>query len=308
MKFLAYNVCLLPPYEAFLSGEPLTHRRTRYTALNRYLKPLLMNADVVVFCEMFRYTFPGDQPVERIKDGLEGLGYHVVDTDLRDGSAVNSGVVVASRLPIVSSDYHRFEASIGDELLSAKRFYEVVLRTADNALVLLYGTHMQAHLGVENARVRAAQLRQIKTAMDVGTVRHRPTATLILGDLNIDGPLSADDVDDYDEYVNLMATFPGFTDTALRSGGELATWDPTTNSVIRSKHQYQPPDDTAELTRKERLDYLLVAPSTLAVNAATRVVRPRFKGEDGIRDLSDHYGLLGDVVLPAPTEQQDIIV
>lgn len=308
MKFLAYNVCLLPPYEAFLSGEPLTHRRTRYTALNRYLKPLLMNADVVVFCEMFRYTFPSDQPIERIKDGLEGLGYHVVETDLRDGSAVNSGVVVASRLPIVSSVYHRFESSIGDELLAAKGFYEVVVRTADDAVVLLYGTHMQAHLGAENARVRAAQLRQIKTAMDSATVRYRPTATLLLGDLNIDGPLSADDADAYDEYVNLMATFPGFTDTALRTGGDLATWDPTTNSVIRSKFQHQPPDDPAELTRKERLDYLLVAPSTLAVNAVTRVVRPRFKGEDGIRDLSDHYGLLGEVMLPAATEQQDIIV
>ena len=316
MKLLSYNVCLLPPIEIFLSGEPLAKRRTRYTALRRHLKALLMDADVVVFCEMFRYTFPTDQSVEPIREDLEDLGYAVVDSGFRDGSAVNSGVVVAAKLPVVHSAYHRFEASIGDELLAAKGFYEVALRNSDNTIVLVYGTHMQAHLGVENAKVRAQQLRQIREAMENAQVRYAPQMTILMGDLNIDGPLTegrgesgdggvervegrvesgegrGESEGDYTEYNNLMSTFPEFIDTALRSGGELATWDPTTNSVIRSKHQHKPPADPAELTKRERLDYVLVSPATVGVSAATRVVRPRFKAEDGVRDVSDHYGLL----------------
>lgn len=301
LRILTLNVKLLPSYAKLVVEPWLCPRgwweenggwsdaqracQTRQALLDRAV-------DVVVLQELYQ-----EPERERARDVFRAAGFAYTTGPLGpDWLNEDSGLFLASRLPVRALRFEAYDASAGEDGLSDKG---VVCADLDCSGVWpgvdslqIFGTHLQS--GFAAHAIRRRQLQQLARAIrrELRPARRERTVALALGDFNVVGEDRAPDgrlVPGW-EYADLRRALPGARDLGgVHVPGEAGfTWDGTVNRWMT-----EPRDQS-----RKRLDYVFALDHVDAVGelrplqADAVAVDPFLV--DG-RHLSDHFGIVADV-------------
>lgn len=186
-----------------------------------------------------------------------------------------SGLAIASRHPIVSTESRRFIGSnVGAERLARKGVMHARL-DVHGTLVDFFVTHLQSGYGVAPERVRARQLAQLREHVAELGAPDRPS--IVCGDLNVDGRSATRSK----EYATLQRIFDGFEDLGAADDRTTFHPHPAHNPLA---HRFEPG------APEQRIDYVLFR----AANGARATPPKRILDTvlEGTRTHpSDHYGL-----------------
>ena len=145
----------------FVEGTK-TRRATPHDAL-RVLRRL--NADIIVIPEFGRLDGLRDE----IHTAMASLGYEVVSTPYHDSNAPGLGLVVLSRLPVVSWHVHAL-AVTGRNLL------EVFCKDESGSRIRIIGVHLDDR----GEAIRMHQIRDVVQLVNADVT----TPTVLMGDMN----------------------------------------------------------------------------------------------------------------------------
>ena len=269
INVLAYNVWALLPGIASKSVSERLHQ----------LKDKLNGYDAIVFSELFdnarREVF-----LSALK---QEYPYQTKVVD-RSGSLEDGGVLVVSRWPIDKEQQTTFSQCDAEDCLSAKGVIYAKINKNGNPYHI-FGTHTQAWSQEKNQLTRAKQFEQMRGFIDNQYINGNEPV-IIAGDLNVDK------INFPQEYEQMLRTL--IAEEVPRSGGYPYTFDGAVNAWSNDK--------------AENLDYVLYSLSHLTpVNAFSQVVIPRSIHADVFTqyDLSDHFGIKGDLTFNMPATTTD---
>lgn len=283
-KILVYNVKFLPTlarvfesprfpgrYGFWEIGEKRRRDEERAALLAHQLTKA-HHYDLIVLAEVFALH------ARRIlKSELRRAGFQIVTCPITNPLVVTSGLLIASRRPVMDQSFFAFRHASGSDRFAKKGMLRVSLE-GEREPLHLFATHLQA--GDHAAAVRAAQLREARAFIDYELEGADDGRSAIMGDLNIIGEQEGKATS---EYRSLRQTFAEFLDLhhLLRRGAPEPTWDPIENRPMIGPGYKE----------KERLDYVLVRGEeeefTQERGASIGVERFIL---DGLA-LSDHYAL-----------------
>ncbi len=258
--------------------------------------------DIVCFQEVF------DEGIRKVlADGL-GAGFHLVkragDDDLDD----DSGLFVASRLPIVWYRFEEYHASAGSDAFSDKGVLGLCLdpstRFPGVPAIYWFTTHMQSDVSAAPTRLhQMRQLRRFIADMLRPVEATEEVLALLCGDFNVIGEsrtLDGDHLAPTAEYQALVSHL-GHPRDLFRTAHPAepgVTWDGLHNAMT-------PANDRTE----QRIDYLFAfdfvpafdtqdQPAPLRRFACAEVaVRPEPAPSGGGLHLSDHYAVEATLTL-----------
>ncbi len=204
---------------------------------------------------------------------------------------VGDELALASRLPVVAVDGHVYGHAAEEDRLAAKGVLHARLARADDDLIDVFVTHMQA--GAEHGAVRRRQIEELASFIrrKVNGATH---PVLVLGDFNVRGS-RVDRQDPSSDYRFLVQTL----NAALAPRRIIDTWlatnaeDPETDSGTKPRVL---PDGTRR-PHEERVDYVFLA----GPRATPRTMRLDFFASDLMVDgapvghLSDHAAVLAEI-------------
>lgn len=203
-----------------------------------------------------------------------------------DGSMRGSGLGIGARAPLTKTVLRSFGGErVGWDRLARKGalYAELALEGARPIDVLT--VHLQAGYDTAAARVRAAQLVELRLLIDEVGSSERPF--VVCGDFNIDGLEPSRGLP---EYQALRAALEGFSD--LGAASDMPTYHPHPEGNGLA-HSFDPD------AREQRIDYIFLRepsiPRSVQCKAVSRFFdRPltatTFEG-DKAGWASDHYGL-----------------
>lgn len=93
-----------------------------------------------------------------------------------------SGQMIASKFPIKSVDYERFQGMVGVENMAPRGILAATIETADKKEMKIYSVHTAPLLGNERAQARVQQLEHIQTKMEKDS--HPDLHQVLVGDFN----------------------------------------------------------------------------------------------------------------------------
>lgn len=218
-KVLQYNI-FGRPYTVSHDGQA-----ERLDALPLALSAANITFDVATFAEA---DDEGSRDDMFAAFASLGLNYHTTILQDYDGkSAINGGVVLVSRWPILREDQIVYrDACTGADCLAAKGVaYARVNKTEGGASKVfnVFATHMQAWSSDEDKKVRRAQAAQFKAFVIEMTIP-ADEPVLMAGDFNVDMVRGPGEVADL--LSILSAEMPAF------AGDVRFTSDPHTNVLV----------------------------------------------------------------------------
>ncbi len=273
------------------------------------------NVDVLVIQEAFT---PGCRSGADLRTLLSYYGwpYSTRNVGQETGKPADGGIFIASRWPILESDEIIYSDCSGTDCLAAKgAAYARVLKTVagETRRYNVFGTHLNA--GDEAAK-RTTRLEQARQLHEFASRQNIPAseAVVIAGDLNVDNLHAPDEVDAL--LAVLGAKLPEITGLTTNTTGpvghplhdrSMVKW---LDYVVYLSGYAAPRRATLEaipLRTREPFDVCMSAP--LAIGYVFPNSRPCSKTL-AIRDLSDHYPVLGRLSFPPqnrdPTEEKDL--
>ena len=283
-KILVYNVKFLPAlgrvfesprfpgrYGFWEIGEKKRRDEERAALLAHQLTKA-QHYDLIVLAEVFALH------ARRIlKSELRRAGFEIVTCSITNPLVVKSGLLIASRRPVIDKNFFAFRHASGSDRFAKKGMLRVSLE-GEREPLHLFATHLQA--GDHASAIRAAQLKEARAFVDYELENTELGRSAIMGDLNIIGERGGEATR---EYRSLRDLFGEFLDLhhLLRRGAPEPTWDPIENRPMIG------PGYEA----KERLDYVLVRgeEEELTAERGASIGVERFM-LDGLA-LSDHYAL-----------------
>ncbi|MAQ16575.1 MAG: hypothetical protein CMN30_17500 [Sandaracinus sp.] len=194
LRVLTYNVKFLPghvklgvppkgqPWGFWETGDQATGDEVRARAI---LAAVLTGGwDVICLQEVFEESLRC-----LLADGLRAAGYHLVEkASDHDLLQEDSGLFVASRLPVIFHRFAEYAAKEGSDALADKGVLGLCLETprawrAEPHQLYLFATHLQA-VGDETRRKQLRQLQRFIRAM-LDPVRAKGVSALLVGDMNV---------------------------------------------------------------------------------------------------------------------------
>lgn len=283
-KILVYNVKFLPMlgrvfesprfpgrYGFWEIGEKKRRDEERAALLAHQLTKA-RHYDLIVLAEVFALH------ARRIlKSELQRAGFEIITCPITNPLLVTSGLLIASRRPIIDQNFIAFRHASGSDRFAKKGMLRVSLE-GEREKLHVFATHLQA--GDHAHAIRRAQLQEARAFVDYELGRSDKGRSAIMGDLNIIGERDGKETR---EYRSLRRIFNEFLDLhrLLREGEPEPTWDPIENRPMIGPHYHE----------RERLDYVLVRgdEDEFSPERGTSIGVERFI-LDGLA-LSDHYAL-----------------
>lgn len=227
---------------------------------------------------------------------------------------IDAGLVIASRYPIVKTDYHTFSRAIYrsiDIIVSKGVLYARVSLFGDKPerYAHVFTMHLQANNGMDGIpfdKIRATQLAEIADFVKQMTEDDRHGVVILAGDFNVDARAGYDDPSSSTEYKAAVATLQSFRpETQLRDILYLANNEShpvTTAGGLKGTSQ-----------KNERLDYIFVSSAdgeagdvpliAEAVPGSVRVEELRkypLESDAPYDTISDHYGVNAEILFTEP--------
>lgn len=286
------------------------------------LLPLLRPYDVVCLQELFWTT--GPRKTAFLKGIAEhGLLYHASSPIPGlpglfhlPPKIIDAGLVIASRYPIVKTDYHTFSQAIYrsiDIIVSKGVLYARVILFPDNPAryAHIFTMHLQANNGLGDVpfdKIRASQIVEIKDFVKRMT-KDDPNGVIILaGDFNVDARAAHNDSSSSKEYKEAYASLRSFRpETEVQDILFLAN---------NESHPVTSAGGLKGTTQKnERLDYVflscadrqakevpLLAEAVLGSVQVDELRKSPPNSDAPYNTISDHYGVKAEIAL---TETND---
>jgi len=287
--------------------ERLAHIPRAIAGINRG------KVDVIVFEEAF---LTGVERRQLLRN-LRRAGFpHATNVTTKVGKLTNGGVFIASRWPIVRKAHHVYKNCTGSDCLAAKGVVYARVRKRIGRMSRdyhVFGTHMQAWPGAKESRLRVLQAREL--ARFVASRRVGRQAAIIAGDLN------ANLIGQRRHANAVLRAFGGIL--PRRVGRYQYTAHPSSNPLVgisggadKCSKQYER-RGTCPCCPNEFLDYVVPSGRHLRPLRSTyQILRPKArpfpacmsakvqphhvepfspfcKKTKSVRDLSDHYPVLG---------------
>ena len=179
LSVLSWNVLLLPQPVGYLHGNACRARR-----IGARLEQGRPDADVVALQETF-----DTRATNLLADALEQrYPYQLRSRPRARGGRINGGVTLLSRYPIEWHEVLVFERCAGrfSNCRSRRGAILARVRIGPERALNVIATHLDAGTQEGFAKARAAQLSQLREAVDEHPTFSR-WPTLLVGDLNVDG-------------------------------------------------------------------------------------------------------------------------
>jgi len=286
IRMLTYNIFMRAPAPGFAHNTGDDRKDERLT---RFVEHHLRNYDVVCLQEMFG-SF--SQRREWLLGEADRLGFHdkhASSTSVRPRFIMDGGLLILSRLPMVSRVSLTYDVGAHLDRLSAKGALLATLRCGPaGPLLHVCTTHLQSTYSEESAAhssaVRHQQLTQLvgflreqtHDATGSGTRRRRGWPLILCGTLNFDGRQSATQGSHSEEYcavVEFLRSELGevrdllydtvgshpvtYADTKITSAGEVPSERVLTNTSVYTTPGF----------KRRCLDYILFFPPESVVES-----------------------------------------
>lgn len=264
---------------------PFGHRLEDADVLSACAAPDVLCVQEILSRQAQRFfdSVGGDRFVARVRDDNR--------VRLFDGSVRGTGLGVGARAAMKRSLLRNFAGRrLGWDRLARKGALYAELALDDARSIDVVTVHLQAGYDEGAARVRSAQLAELRRLVD--EIGSHERAFVVCGDFNIDGLAGARG----GEYQTLAAALGDFVDVGAEH--DLPTYHPHPEGNALA-HAFEPN------ARDQRIDYIFLRPP--ARGGAARCIhverildRPlvstRFAG-DRAGWASDHYGLCATIDL-----------
>ncbi|MCI5052685.1 MAG: endonuclease/exonuclease/phosphatase family protein [Simkaniaceae bacterium] len=185
LNIRTFNTALLPEFAVAFNGLRPGRKRVKMIAdeiLNK-------NDDVVCLQECF-HTGHSDYLVKKLK---KRFPYIITQVGPRR-NGINSGLFLASRVPIVAADYRKFQNLFGECRYSNKGYLAVTLDLGKGKKVNLMTTHLQAKMDRSerypqaSIDLRAEQVEELSKFAQSYQEKNHSLGFILTGDLNIHTP------------------------------------------------------------------------------------------------------------------------
>ncbi|KAJ2748168.1 hypothetical protein GGH94_003512 [Coemansia aciculifera] len=188
LRILTQNMFMRPPLIKTNKSDWKDER------LDYFIDHILDNYDVVCLQEMFEFA---SSRRSRLFAAAEKLGFKFYVASQRQypwNLAIDGGLVVLSRYPIVESDSFEYQRGIGPDWMAKKGVLYAKIAMADgDTHVHLFTTHTQASYGEvvitqPDVKRRLSQLFEFHNFLERILPKHRAAgeAVVLTGDFNVD--------------------------------------------------------------------------------------------------------------------------
>lgn len=273
LNVLAYNVYMRPS-ELFFDDQSVR---------SKYIHDHVHGYDAILFEEVF----DDDQRTVLLNKLAPEYPYQSTIVDIANHGALDpvqdGGVLIVSKWPIITQDQLLWGNTCNQDDCLAYKGVKYVKINKLGRNYHLFGTHMDAFNEQVDVDIRKTQLTMFKNYVDSKGIP-ADEAVIMGGDLNVDSITNK-----WGEYDSLFTNhFKAKKPTYIPSN--VTTWDPNYNSYLEGASD-----------PKEFLDYVLVRNDKLiptTYNNKTMVIRGMEDEMWKIFDLSDHFGVWGDMNFP----------
>ncbi|MCP4123303.1 MAG: T9SS type A sorting domain-containing protein [Bacteroidetes bacterium] len=275
MNVLAYNTYMLTPPIA------LSDQGTRA----QHIDDAVHDLDAILIQEVFDNSARATLLAELAPEYPYQTAVVDLPNILEDG-----GIMIASRWPIEYSEQMVWNDCNTPDCLANKG----VMYARINKLgrkYHLFSTHQQAFNGTDDVAARNLQMQQFSAFIDAQNIP-ADEAVIFGGDMNVDKYTNKQG-----EYDNM---FTIFNSTEPTYSGHPYTWDKYSNHYINLGSE-----------APEYLDYVLADNDYLVPTSQSNsvwILRSNHDDMWNIHDLSDHFGIHGRFVYPAPVDPCDLTV
>lgn len=312
-------------------------RAVRFFSLNTFIRPMLVGLndykdhrltyllhalhpfDILCLQELFWTTGPRKA---RFLDNLASHhGFHYQASAPVPGlpgllrfppKIIDAGLVIASKFPIVKTEYHTFSQAISrsiDYIVAKGALYARVSLFADapERYAHVFTMHLQANNGLQDVpfdKVRRTQLVEIARFVSRMTEDDPMGVVILAGDFNVDARAGFDDPRSSDEYREAVRVLQ-----RIRS-------DMSVRDLLYEANNHSHPVTTAGGLKgthqtNERLDYIFLS----AVEGGQVELEAEVKdgsvqvselwvgnnrAESEFDTLSDHYGVRAEILFSEP--------
>ncbi len=289
IKILTLNTAMMIEVHPF-KVEPGKLKRAE-----KLSKALLKeNYDIIFMQEVFQ-----EAARDIIFSNLKNDYPYVIKKAGTDFMSEDSGLALASKLPVLKKHYIEFTDYVGTDSFARKGclFASFDLKAAGYPGVQLYtfNTHLQADK--DNDDIRRKQLREIRELMInihnkiPASLGNSNVSSIFLGDLNIEGDTNSKKktFSEYYKLIELM-NYPRDLYISTKPQGAGYTWDGLNNSFI-------PKDDKDQ----QRLDFIFALDKVPVLSSDWKSqflrkiscisCKPKILVDNKNINLSDHYGI-----------------
>jgi endonuclease/exonuclease/phosphatase family metal-dependent hydrolase len=152
--------------------------RERATELAQSILTDAKQPDIICFQECFH-----EDGTRILCDELKKKYPYIISNVLPTASGFNSGLMIASKYPVLETEFHCLQHNLGPERLSPKGMLRTRIKTPIGPIDV-YNVHTQALLGKDRAAARYAQIQQIKAIMARDAKKPSACPQILVGDFN----------------------------------------------------------------------------------------------------------------------------
>eukprot|EP00761_Pharyngomonas_kirbyi_P003099 gb/GECH01003103.1/.p1 GENE.gb/GECH01003103.1/~~gb/GECH01003103.1/.p1 ORF type:complete len:321 (+),score=48.37 gb/GECH01003103.1/:1-963(+) len=308
LRVLTLNFFVRPPFITNNGNDYKTER------LKHFVKHFADKFDLMCFQELFSV---GSSHQKDLFNDLShhGLSHHVTVPhsawSLFNGKAIDSGLAICSRFPIIESDHLVFSSGTSVDKLASKGalYAKIETKNKENKknILQVVTTHLQASYGSgNNTDVAAEQTQELHDFIQKKLKKHPSKPMIVVGDFNLNGRRKWDDGKTHTKkYKNLMEKlkFPGHQthDVIYECIGE----HPITINDYKMVDGERKPRETVltnhdDFLKSGCLDYMFYieshkdhggVPYQPIYDSSGAKVERMFVRKQPFTQISDHYGL-----------------
>ena len=185
LHIMTYNTGLMPGYIRNIND--LRSSNTRATeiaeniATNENTQP-----DIICFQEVFDRN-ASKNLLGILQNSYSNIVYNVAPNEV----GLNSGLVIASKFPIIDINFRPFNNLSGEDYLSNKGLLKVTVDLGNNKSATIYNAHLQAKTGKKYDQIRFEELAEIKSwiqqdqTSQIPNSKYENQGVFFMGDLNL---------------------------------------------------------------------------------------------------------------------------
>jgi len=181
----------------------------------------------------------------------------------------DSGLVIASRYPIIEERFKIYPSGSPHDALSSKGILVAALRRPDNGIIIVGSSHLDAgdddSFKIDQLRIALTHFKEFTSFIQTKYPNDDIVATMFGSDMNIDGVEFWEDIAEKSSYakVRKIMNSEGFQDSWLLTPREIPSEEIRNSKTYRPERHPQLGITSDQHECVKRLDYIWVCPGPI---------------------------------------------